>query len=183
MAESLSIEREQQLIELARSKTKLERDEAFSSLVRALGPSLHALCLGVTGSRVDAEDAVQDTLYTLATDLARFRGDARLYTWCYRIALRAAVRIKAKNRRQVLEELPAARDVDGHDTARAIVERNEAQRTLAALVQLPIEQRTVLTLIIDGRSHDEIAEILDVPTGTVWSRLHVGRKRLRELLA
>jgi RNA polymerase sigma-70 factor (ECF subfamily) len=178
MAATLSIERERELIAQGRSSNKAERNAAFAQILREFGPPLHALCLGVTGNRSDAEDAVQDALYTVAAQLHRFRGEARLYSWCYRIALRAAVRVRAKNRNRRVEPsepLPA-------HTGDPMAEREEARRLLAAMAELPIEQRTVLSLFTDGRSHQQIAEILDVPTGTVWSRLHLARKRLREVL-
>jgi RNA polymerase sigma-70 factor (ECF subfamily) len=109
--------------------------------------------------------------------LPRFRGDARLYTWCYRIALRAAVRVKAKSRRTPAELTPPS-----FESTDRFAARDEGRRLLTAMAQLPLEQRAVLTLFADGRSHDEIATTLDVPTGTVWSRLHLARRRLRALL-
>jgi RNA polymerase sigma-70 factor (ECF subfamily) len=178
MSIALSAERESELIVLARSARKSERDAAFAEIVRALGPMLHSLCVGITGSRVDADDAVQDTLCTVASELGRFRGEARLFTWCYRIALRAAVRVRTKNRPRTDTEPPPARSETGDSS----VDQDDARQLLATMAQLPIEQRAVLTLFAEGHTHDEIAAILDVPTGTVWSRLHSGKKRLRELL-
>jgi hypothetical protein len=69
MSITLSAEREQELIAQGRSVKKAERDAAFTELVREFGPSLHALCLGVTGNRSDAEDAVQDAMCTVAGEL------------------------------------------------------------------------------------------------------------------
>jgi RNA polymerase sigma-70 factor (ECF subfamily) len=177
MSVALSAERERELIALARSARKSDRDAAFTEIVRALVPSLHSLCVGVTGNGVDADDAVQDTLCTVASELGRFRGEARLFTWCYRIALRAAVRVRAKHRARG-DAPPSVRSEPGSID----VDREDVRQLRLAMAQLPIEQRVVLTLFAEGHTQDEIAAILDVPTGTVWSRLHTGKKRLRELL-
>jgi RNA polymerase sigma-70 factor (ECF subfamily) len=177
IAIALSAARELELVTLAQSKATAERDAAFGELVREYGPSLRAMCLGIIGNSSDADDAVQEAMCVLAAELHKFRGEARLYTWCYRIALRAAVRCRAKNRARaaVVSEAPAA-------AADPVVERDEVRRSLDALATLPLEQRTVLTLFVDGRSHEQISDILDVPVGTVWSRLHAARKRIRELV-
>ncbi len=178
MSTALSVEREQQLLAQASSTERVARDDAFAELVRALGPSLLSLCLGITGNRADAEDALQDTLCSVPAELPRFRGEARLYTWCHRIALRAAVRVRALNRRR-----DVAHDATPTDAGEArLVERDAARRTLDAMTRLPLEQRAVMALFLEGASHEQIADVLGVPVGTVWSRLHSGRKRLRELL-
>lgn len=173
---TLSVERERELIALTCSGTGGARDAAFAELVRMIGPPLLALCISVTGSRADAEDALQDTLCTVAKGLSRFRGEARLYTWCHRIAIRAAIRVKARNRAGVADPTVPGATTDPHD------ERDAARHVLAGMAHLTVEQRAVFTLFVGGHSQQQIAEILGVPTGTVWSRLHASRKRLREVL-
>ena len=177
MSVALSVEREAELLALARSPVAAERDAGFQALVRELGPPLLSLCIGVTGQRADGEDALQDALCTIAGGVRQFRGEARLSTWCYRIALHAALRVKARRVRR--KETPAseapperAADADGDDS----------QRLLEAVAELPIDLRAVVLLFLQGRKHREIAEILAVAEGTVWSRLHAARQRLRTLL-
>jgi RNA polymerase sigma-70 factor (ECF subfamily) len=61
--------------------------------------------------------------------------------------------------------------------------RDEARRVHAAMLRLPAEHRAVLSLLaLEGLSHREVAEVLGVPEGTVWSRLHAARRRLSEVL-
>jgi RNA polymerase sigma-70 factor (ECF subfamily) len=95
------------------------------------------------------------------------------------VAVRAALRLRAR-RREVLAE---AADDRGTGGEAALADRDEARRTLAALQRLGAEDRAVVSLFaVDGLSHREIAEILGVPEGTVWSRLHAARRRLAEAL-
>jgi RNA polymerase sigma-70 factor (ECF subfamily) len=139
----------------------------------ALSRRLLALCLHLCGNGADAEDALQDTL--LALHVARFRGDSSVETFAYRVALRIALRIKSR-RRQAGEPSgePAA------SGAGAIEAAVDAAKVLRAMGRLPIEQRAVLSLFaLEGLKHKEIAEVLGVPEGTVWSRLHTARKRLQ----
>jgi len=139
----------------------------------ALSRRLLALCLHLCGNAADAEDALQETL--LALHVARFRGESSVETFAYRVALRIALRIKSR-RRQAGEPSgePAA------SGAGAIEAAADVAKVLQAMARLPTEQRAVLSLFaLEGLKHKEIAEVLGVPEGTVWSRLHAARKRLQ----
>lgn len=151
------------------------REAALAELFRALREPVLALCLHLTGRRADAEDALQETFLAAHRHLAAFRGEAQLSTWLYRIALRAALRARARHPRAG-ELDPETPGPGGED---ALAARIEARRVEAAMGRLPAEHRIVLSLFaVEGLSHRQIAEVLGVPEGTVWSRLHAARKRL-----
>ena len=179
MSVALSVEREAELVALARSPVAAERDAGFQALVRELGPPLLSLCIGVTGQRADGEDALQDALCTIAGGVRQFRGEARLSTWCYRIALHAALRVKASRVRR--KEAPAT-EAPPERAGDHSGDSDDSRRLLEAVAELPIDLRAVVVLFLQGRKHREIAEILEVAEGTVWSRLHAARQRLRTLL-
>lgn len=141
-----------------------------------------ALCLHITGRRAEAEDALQEAFLAVHRALPGFRGEASLSTWLYRIAIRAATVTRARRRAaseltdEVLDTSP------GPD--RAAESRIEAACLARALDRLSAEHRTILSLFaLDGLRHGEIAEVLGVPEGTVWSRLHAARKALQEQMA
>lgn len=163
-------------------RAELVRELFLAHRVRVL-----ALCLHVTGRRDEAEDALQETFLAVHRALPGFRGEAQLSTWVYRIAIRTASAIRARR--------PASQPLDAHaggeiaDAApgpdRAAEGRIEAERLSRALDRIGAEHRMILSLFaVEGLRHGEIAEVLGVPEGTVWSRLHAARKALgRELQA
>lgn len=151
------------------------RAPAFDALYRAERERVLALCLHVTGRRADAEDALQETFLAVHRGLRLFRGDATPSTWVYRIALRAALRVKARRR----PAEPVDPETPGASGEEEIASRAEARRIADALGRLSVEHRTVLALFaLEGLGHRAIAEVLGVPEGTVWSRLHAARRRL-----
>lgn len=173
MSFSLDAAAEAAILAAARGKAE-ERGRAFDALFRALRKPVLALCLHLTGRRDDAEDALQETFLSVHRALPRFRAEARVSTWVYRIALRAALRVRARRPEPREPETEPA-----HDGEPAMAARLEARRLAAALGRLPAEQRAVISLFaVEGLTHREIAEVLGVPEGTVWSRLHAARKRL-----
>ena len=93
----------------------------------------------------------------------------------WRIAIRSAVRARSKRRETlILEDTIAAPTASD-----PVVAREDQRRIEAAFESLSAEQRVVIALFaIDDLSHKEIAELLGVPEGTVWSRLHIARKKL-----
>jgi RNA polymerase sigma-70 factor (ECF subfamily) len=156
------------------------RRQASDRLFRELREPLHALCMHLTGRRADAEDAVQEVFVAVHRGLPGFHGASRLTTWVYRIALRAAFRARA--RRQDGEPLDP--ELSGGGGEAEMATRDEARRAAAALGRLPAGPRAVLSLFaVDGLSHREIADILGIPEGTVWSRLHSARRLLIQSLS
>ena len=134
--------------------------------------SVYRLALSLSGSHADAEDIAQEAFVAIMQALPKFRGDAKLSTWVYRITLRVGTRWLA--RRGTVAELPAA--LPATDASIPI-------DLINALRKLPIESRSVVLLVaVEGLSHDEVAEVLAIPVGTVASRMHYARKRLEELL-
>jgi RNA polymerase sigma-70 factor (ECF subfamily) len=141
-----------------------------------------ALIARIVGAQ-DAEELTHDVFLRAFRGLAKFRGDAQLSTWMYRLAVNAALshatRSQARSRRNVsddeLVQVAAPQDLTADPRLRA--------RLSEALAELPTGYRAVLVLHdIEGLQHDEIADILGCRVGTSKSLLHKARARMRELL-
>jgi len=151
---------------------------AFEKLVERHEQRLYTLAARVLGSREEAADAVQDALVRAWLALPKFRGDARFSTWLYRITVNAAHDARAKRRAPPVEEPPDP--VDPRDRFAERELSGELQRALDALD----ESYRVAVVLYDvlGCSYAEIAELTEVPEGTVKSRIFRGRSELAERL-
>ena len=164
---------------------------SFGELVRRYQDRLYNAIYRVVDHPDDALDVVQEAFISAYQSLNHFKGDSEFFTWLYRIAFNAAISQKRRKRavlsldwqsdeKHVTE--PADESVDARPGS--AMERTEDESMLQrAIQQLPPEYRAVLVLKeIEGRKYEEIADILDVPIGTVRSRLHRARLELRGLL-
>jgi RNA polymerase sigma-70 factor (ECF subfamily) len=162
---------------------------AFGRLVGLYQDRLYNSLLRVVGSAEDAGDIVQDAFVQAFVKLDSFRGSSAFYTWLYRIAFNLAMSHARRERKVAsLDGMKAdwgSEPVDGQPTPEVSLERRErVEMVHAALAKLSIEYRTILVLReIDGCRYDEIAEILELPVGTVRSRLFRARLQLRNQLA
>ena len=134
--------------------------------------------LGVRES--DLPDAVQDVFLVVHRKLSEFEGRSKMTTWLFGIAMRVArdrMRL-AHVRRQVGDEEAVLAYVDENADVAAQAERRQAAEILESILDsLPIEQRAVFTLFeLDGMSGEAIAELLEIPLGTVYSRLRLARE-------
>lgn len=153
---------------------RLEPTPSFDTVFAETHGRVLGLCLHLTGNLADAEDAAQETYLAVTKALAKFRREARVSTWVYRIAIRSALRVKA--RRPAVEPLDMEPASEPRNPA---LDRERSRQLRRALSRLSFEHRTVLALFsLDGLSHREIAGTLGIPEGTVWSRLHLARKKL-----
>lgn len=161
---------------------------AFGGLVCKYQDRLYNTLLHVLGHAEDARDVVQDAFVQAFLKLETFRHHSAFYTWLYRIAFNLAA--TRRRRRRITGSVDQAHEstgqepADPHDGPTDLVEQEERRRQVqAAIGQLNEEHRTVLVLRdIDGQSYEEIAEILELPIGTVRSRLHRARMQLRDQL-
>ena len=147
-------------------------NESLSQIFSEHYQNVYRLALSLSGNHADAEDIAQEVFVAVIGALPKFRGDAKLSTWIYRIALRVCTRWLA--RRGTADELPATLTAIDHSIPIDLIN---------ALRKLPIDLRTVVLLVsVEGLSHDEAAEVLAIPAGTVASRLHYARRRLVDLI-
>lgn len=177
----IALEEEQRLLALAKG-TRDQRDQGMRELFEQLRGPLFNLALRMTGQPNLADDAVQETFIDVLRGIPNFRGESRLSTWVFRIAVRAATRVKARaSRRTQSLEVDLT---DGRPSpAETASQLDGARRILRAIAKLPPAQRAVVSLMaLKELSQTEIAEVLGIPDGTVYSRVHEARARLREIL-
>jgi RNA polymerase sigma-70 factor (ECF subfamily) len=166
-------------------RPRRDREAAFHELVSRYHRRLFAVCVRVLGSADDAEDAVQETFVKLARHAEGFRGDAQLSTWLYRVARNVCLdRLRYERRRPStpVDDLTTT----GHEPSEGdgVDARIETMAVRDALAQLDERSRQLLLLVtVDGLSYAEAAEVVDLPIGTIKSRVSRARVRLGELLA
>ncbi|MEX0712514.1 MAG: sigma-70 family RNA polymerase sigma factor [Pirellulales bacterium] len=160
---------------------------AFGRLVGKYQDRLYNTMAHLVGLE-DARDLVQDAFVQAFVKLETFQRTSAFYTWLYRIAFNLAMSRKRRQRPSVsmdgLRERTGHEPVDGSAAPQDRLEQQElAGQVQAALATLSEEHRVVLVLReMDGCCYETIAEILELPVGTVRSRLHRGRMQLREHL-
>jgi RNA polymerase sigma-70 factor (ECF subfamily) len=148
--------------------------EAFDALLRELGPPLLRYASRLTGDAALAEDAVQETFIAIVRKLGWLHDPALLRPWAYRIASREAFRLLKKNRRYT-EPPDDAAYVEQH------ADPWQRERLLASLDRLsPASRAVVLLHYLEEMPLADVAAILDLPLGTVKSRLSYGLVQLRK---
>jgi RNA polymerase sigma-70 factor (ECF subfamily) len=164
---------------------------AFAQLVRRHQARVYRLVLRMLGNAEEAEDVAQEAFLSLHRHGHRFRREARFSTFLYRVATNAAL-----NRRRTLSRLRAREEEFGRrqatgdhlpatprDPEGAAVGAQVQEQVQEALLSLSGDLRAAIVLYdIEGQSYREISKILDIPEGTVKSRIHRARSALRELL-
>jgi RNA polymerase sigma-70 factor (ECF subfamily) len=174
-----------------------------SAAFRALFDKYHrrafAVAMGVVKNEDDALDAVQEAFVKVHKNIHKFEGSSSFYTWLYRIVMNVSIdHVRRTSRRKTLdfderalhEESEVAGDgalvphVTNANPGKAALRRELGGAIQAALQELPEHHRAVIVLReIEGMSYEEMAEALDVPKGTVMSRLFHARKKMQVALA
>ena len=169
--------------------------EAFRTLVLEFHPLAYSLAYKVVGEERDAEEIVQDAFVKIYHALPQFRGDASLKTWILRIVMRLSLNRRRDRARNAWHRLglhllggeaengqPDRPDHSPDPEAACIA--GESRRLVVSYVdELPTPLREALILnSFEELSYDEISRILDVPVGTVSSRIHAARRKLRARL-
>ncbi len=166
--------------------------DAFESLVRLHQDRLYDFCVRMVGDREEAHDLVQEIFVSVHQNVRRFREDAKLSTWLFRITKNHCInRLKYLKRRgrgrsDEFDEASAL-FADGGGTVpgpdAALEAARERARVQWAISQLDPDARMLVALRdIEGLSYEEIIDITELPEGTVKSRLHRAREKLAELL-
>lgn len=170
--------------------------EAFGRLVKHYQRRVYAAALHLLGNHADADDATQETFVRAYRAIASFDGRADFFTWLYRIAVNTSLNFMRSGRRKGalgqrggaeanhLGGRPEALGMAPRDPERHREISAEMQRVMEAVAALSPPLRVTLVLsAVEDLPHKQIAEILDVPEGTVGWRINEARRLLRLRLA
>jgi RNA polymerase sigma-70 factor (ECF subfamily) len=164
---------------------------AFGVLVRRYQERLFHSVYRLLENAEDSQDVVQEAFLSAYQSLNAFKGDSLFFTWLYRIAVNTAISLKRKRRVMVSIETAcnseqAREPPDGSVESQpgyALEQAEQERRVHDALSRLSAEHRAVLVMKdMEGQKYETMAAILQVPIGTIRSRLHRARLELRELL-
>jgi RNA polymerase sigma-70 factor (ECF subfamily) len=144
------------------------------------GPSLGRVVAAYARSAADREDLAQDIALALVQALGRYRGESSLRTYVLRIAHNCAIRHIARRRAASVPLDEAEHGVSAPSPEQAALAQREVERLSSELQRLPLGMRQVLSLMLEGLSQREIAEVLGLAENVVSVRLHRARKLLQE---
>jgi RNA polymerase sigma-70 factor (ECF subfamily) len=163
---------------------------AFGELVSRYQDRLFNTVLRLVNNAEDARDVVQESFLHAYQSLHSFKGDALFFTWLYRIAVNTAISMKRKQkpvlRIHTGDDKAAIDPLDSAESNRpghAIEMAEEERQVHEGLAKLSAEHRAVLVMKdMEGMKYEDMAAILEVPIGTIRSRLHRARLELRDIL-
>jgi RNA polymerase sigma-70 factor (ECF subfamily) len=154
-------------------------NELRRELVELL-PRLRRFAYALTGDPHRADDLVQEACVRAFANLHQFQPGTRLNSWMFKIVRNLWLNEKrAFKVREIVTDLESAPEPVGEDGRTVVESRLTLSRVLDAMSKLPHEQRLLIALVcIEGLSYQEAADILEIPVGTVTSRLGRGRRAL-----
>ncbi len=162
--------------------------EALKEIFNLYHQKVYRIAYGVLRQREDALDTLQEVFIKLYRSIKNFKGKSSFYTYLYRMTLNQAIDYSRKMKtspfiRGNWEKEPEPMDEEAQRPDSQAAQRQFEERVQKAMEKLSEDQRATLILReIEGLSYHEIAKVMDCSVGTVMSRIHYGRKKLRELL-
>lgn len=165
--------------------------DAFARIVNTYEDRVYRLCLRMCGDSEDARDLAQEAFVKAWRGLQFYKQEATFSTWLYRLTSNVCIDFLRQKKRRAAVSLTVSDDeapqLDIPDPTptpeEQAMDRSARQAVSDAMMQLEEDFRLVLTLrVVEERSYDEIAEIMDLKVGTVKSRLARAREKLRKIL-
>lgn len=169
---------------LVSSATVAEREAGFAARVAETQRRVFQVAYSVLANAADAEDVAQDAFLRAYRKYDRLRDPGKFRAWVSRIAFRLALNRRRDRHRQLARDTAwHARRPEAADGARTATDRIFLDQLRAEIDRLPEKLRAVLLLLaVEGMEAREVAAVLEIPVGTVRSRLHLARKRLLEVM-
>jgi RNA polymerase sigma factor (sigma-70 family) len=155
------------------------KDDAFRQIFEANSKKIYHLCLGYAGDEDAAHDLLQETFLKVWQNLDKFRNQAMISTWIYRIAVNTCLTYLRSEKRQAKEELtPQLAEIKREE----ISEKNEQVALLyKCIAQLEESERIIITMVLDELPYPEIAEISGISEGNLRVKIYRIKQKLTEL--
>ena len=157
------------------------QEQVFKEIFQANSKKIYHLCFGYTGDEDSANDLVQETFLKVWQNLDKFRNQAMISTWIYRIAVNTCLTYLKKEKRQAKDEL-TPNLIENTEEVSADREKQEQIKALYTCIsKLEENERIIITLVMDEVPYPEIAEISGISEGNLRVKIHRIKHKLTEL--
>lgn len=156
------------------------RDKIFTDLVRENHASIYRICLAYLYDKSHAADLYQEILLQVWKSLGNYKGDAKVSTWIYRIAVNTAITYNQQFSKNRYEELPETINIA--DTSDAKEKESQLSMLTQAISQLETQDRLIISLVLEDLSYKEIAEITGSNINNTGVRITRIKARLLKLM-
>jgi RNA polymerase sigma factor (sigma-70 family) len=157
-------------------------EQLFNKAVKDNQASVYRICLAYLYDRSHAADLYQEIMLQVWKSMPRFRGDSSINTWIYRIAVNTAITYNAQYKKSRHAELPDMGGVADTGIQEKIQQEAELNRLTTAIGQLEEHDRLLVSLMLEGMSYKEIAEITGSNTNNIGVRINRIKTRLMKLM-
>ncbi|HXI00237.1 MAG TPA: RNA polymerase sigma factor [Sphingobacteriaceae bacterium] len=157
----------------------MDKEALFKEIFRANSKKIYHLCYGYTGDNDSANDLMQETFMKVWQNLDKFRNQALISTWIYRIAVNTCLSYLRVEKRQAKDELT---DNIIENRSEEVSEKNDHIAQLyKCIAQLEENERIIITMVLDEIPYSEIAEISGISEGNLRVKIHRIKTKLTEL--
>lgn len=151
-------------------------------MVREHHGSIYRICMAYLYDKSHVDDLYQEILLQLWGSLDRYRGDAKMGTWVYRVAVNTAITYNIRNKKTKLEELPETIHIADDPTGQAKEKETQLSQLYKAISQLEEQDRLLISLVLEDMSYRDIAEITGSNTNNIGVRINRVKARLLKLM-
>jgi len=163
------------------------KEQVFNNLLTENKDRLYRLCRGFIGDSGEVDDLFQEIMINVWNNIEKFRGEAKMSTWLYRIATNTALlyRKRSNKRNQILQAglgIPSAQQYASENQLRQKIEQekqlNQLNQLIQAINQLEKQDRIIITLVLEGFSYQEIAEVVGISVNYIGVKINRIKNKL-----
>lgn len=155
------------------------KEQVFEEIFQANSKKIYHLCFGYTGDEDAANDLLQETFLKVWQNLDKFRNQAMISTWIYRIAVNTCLTYLKKEKRQAKDELTP--NIIENKEEEVSEKQEQIQTLYKCIAQLDENERIIITMVMDEIPYPEIAEISGISEGNLRVKIHRIKHKLTEL--
>ncbi len=151
----------------------------FTEIYNGHAPQVLRMCMAYTNNEAQAQDFLQETFIKVWQHMGHYRGDAKISTWIYRIAVNTCLSHIRSAKNKIPDELKE--NFEGVDDTSAVVKEQQVQQLYKAIHQLPETDRLIISMVLEEISYDEIAATVNITEGNLRVKIHRIKQELTKI--
>ena len=157
----------------------MNQQPAFTQIYNKHAPKVLRMCMAYTSNEAQAQDLLQETFIKVWQNLEQYRGDAKISTWIYRIAVNTCLSHIRSAKNKIPVELN--KNFESADDDSSVLKEQQVQQLYKAIHQLPETERLIMSMVLEEIPYDEIADTVNISEGNLRVKIHRIKQQLTKI--